>query len=96
LTEASTRNIDDALDEYVKNGMEGAFITGWITVASISSPEHDAGLRDGYITITSDGLQHHAQLGLLQVAQQDKQSVSMVASLGSLLSEMYDDGEEDD
>lgn len=96
MTEQSVRGIDDALDEYVKDGMDGAFVTGWIAVASVSSPEHDSGLRDGYITITSEGLPHHAQLGLLQVAQQDKQSISLVASLGSLMSEMYDDDEDED
>lgn len=90
---AEVRGIDDAVDEYIKEDMENAFVTGWIMVASISSPEHDSGMSDGYITITSDGLPHHAQLGLLAVAQQDKQSLAMVASMASLLS-MGD--EEDD
>lgn len=93
-----TRGIDKALDEYIKNGSEDAFVTGWIMVASISSPSHDIGSSDGYVTVTSDGLPHHAQLGLLQVAQQDKQSMSMVASMASLLSTGgdYDYDEDDD
>lgn len=84
--------IDKAVDEYIKqNGGEDSFVTGWIMVASISSPTHDSGLTDGYVTVTSDGLPHHVQLGLLQVAQQDKQSIAMVASMASLLSADEDD-----
>lgn len=86
--------IDKAVDEYIKgNGGEDSFVTGWIMVASISSPTHDSGLTDGYVTVTSDGLPHHVQLGLLQVAQQDKQSIAMVASMASLLGA---DDEDDD
>lgn len=89
---AEVKGIDNALDEYIKNnGGEDSFVTGWIMVASISSPTHDSGLTDGYVTVTSDGLPHHVQLGLLQVAQQDKQSIAMVASMASLLSDDEDD-----
>lgn len=90
----SVQGIDNAVDEYVKGGMDGAFPTGWIMVASVSSPQHDVGMSDGYITVTSDGLPHHVQLGLLQVAQQDKQSISMMSSMASLLS--GGDDEDDD
>lgn len=92
----NVKKIDDALDEYVKEGMEGAFITGWIVVASVSSPSHDIGNSDGYVTVTSDGLPHHAQIGLLQVAQNDKQSMSVLASLGGMLSDIYGDEEDDE
>lgn len=91
-----TRSIDNAVDDYVKDGMDGAFVTGWILVASISSPSHDIGSSDGYVTVTSEGLPHHAQIGLLQVAQNDKQSMSVIASLGSMVSEFYEEDEEDD
>lgn len=89
---AEVKGIDNALDEYIKNnGGEDSFVTGWIMVASISSPTHDSGLTDGYVTVTSDGLPHHVQLGLLQVAQQDKQSIALVASMASLLGSDEDD-----
>lgn len=88
------KGIDKAVDEYIKeNGGEDSFITGWIMVASMSSPTHDSGLTDGYVTVTSDGLPHHVQLGLLTVAMQDKQSIAMVASMASILS-AGDDEEE--
>lgn len=91
---AEVKGIDNALDEYIKNsGGEDSFITGWILVASMSSPTHDSGLTDGYVTVTSEGLPHHVQLGLLQVAQQDKQSLAMVASMASILGA---DDEDDD
>lgn len=88
------KGIDKAVDEYIKeSGGEDSFITGWIMVASMSSPTHDSGLTDGYVTVTSDGLPHHVQLGLLTVAMQDKQSIAMVASMASILS-AGDDEEE--
>lgn len=91
----STQNLEKAVDEYVKDGMDSAFVTGWILVASVSSPSHDIGDSDGYVTVCSDGLPHHAQIGLLQVAQNDKQSMSVIASLGSMMSNMYDDEEDE-
>ena len=92
----NVKGIEDAVDEYVKDGMEDAFITGWILIASVSSPQHDIGESDGYVTITSDGLPHHAQVGLLQVAQNDKQSMSLIASLGSMIGDVYGDEEGDE
>lgn len=87
-------NIEKALDGYIKEGGgEDSFVTGWILVASMSSPSHDSGLTDGYVTVTSEGLPHHVQLGLLTVAMQDKQSIAMVGSMASLLS--MEDDEED-
>lgn len=93
---SDTKVIDKALDEYIKSSSETAFVTGWIMVASLSSPEHDTGMADGYVTITSDGLPHHVQLGLLQVSQQDKQSMAMIAALSGVLGQASDDEEWDD
>lgn len=87
MENAGINNIEKALDGYIKeNGGEDSFVTGWILVASMSSPSHDIGLSDGYVTLTSEGLPHHVQLGLLNVAMQDKQSIAMVASMASMLS----------
>lgn len=91
----NVKNIEEALDGYVKEGMDGAFVTGWILVASVSSPSHDIGESDGYVTVTSEGLPHHAQVGLLQVAQNDKQSMSVLASLGGMLNDIYGEEEEE-
>jgi hypothetical protein len=90
-----TRNIDKALDEYIKDGADGAFVTGWVMVASISSPSHDIGSSDGYVTITSDGLPHHAQLGLLKMSLDDKQAMALIASLSSMMGSIGDDEDED-
>lgn len=93
MDNVGVNNIEKALDGYIKeSGGEGSFVTGWMLIASMSSPQHDIGLSDGYVTITSDGLPHHVQLGLLNVAMQDKQSIAMVASMASLLSS----GDEED
>ena len=80
-----TRNIDKALDEYVKEGSDGGFATGWVLVASLSSPGHEIGSSDGYITVTSDGLAHHVQLGLLKMALDDKAAQAILSSMAQVL-----------
>ena len=75
MDEFGVRNIEKAIDEYIKAGGEGGeFVAGWILVGAVSSSSLDNMGHNGYVTITSEGLPHHAQLGLLQVAQQDKQA----------------------
>lgn len=89
---SEVKALDNAVDEYIKsNGGEDLFVTGWIMVASMSSPSHDSGMTDGYVTVTSDGLPHHVQIGLLTVALQDKQSMAMVSSMASMLSSDEED-----
>lgn len=64
------KKLENAVDEYIKGKSEedGTFVTGWVLVASLSSPDHDSTHTDGYVTISSEGLPHHAQVGLLNVA----------------------------
>lgn len=83
---SAVRGIDEAIDGYIKEGAEGSFVTGWMTIVSISSPSHDIGSSDGYVTISSDGMPHHAQLGLLKVAMDDKQAQALVSTISSILS----------
>lgn len=89
-----TKSIDKAVDEYVKDGSEGGFTTGWILVASISSPAHDIGTTDGYVTVSSDGLPHHAQLGLLKMAMDDKAAQAILASMASIMGQYGDEDDE--
>lgn len=90
------RAIDDAVNEYVKaTTVDGAFVTGFFIVASVSSPQHDVGNSDGYVTIPSDGLPYHSQIGLLQVALLDKNNMSFMGSLNSTLNFIEDDDYED-
>ena len=88
-----TRNIDKSIDEYIKTGNDGAFVTGWVMVASVSSPAHDIGSSDGYVTITSEGLPHHVQLGLLKMAMDDKQAMALIASIRSMVDFNEDEDE---
>jgi hypothetical protein len=85
------RELEKAIDAYIDASNDiGAFVTGWMVVASLSSPGHDSAQSDGYVTMMSQGLPHHAQLGLLTVALDDKKNMTMMASLRSM---MYDDDE---
>ena len=86
------RALENAVDAHIKNTNEdGTFATGWVIVSSISSPSHDMGASDGYITYTSDGLPHHAQIGLLTLALDDKKNLGILAMIGNAMSVEFDD-----
>lgn len=91
------RALDNAIDAHVKNTNEdGVFVTGWAIVASLSSPSHDIGASDGYITYTSDGLPHHAQVGLLTIALDDKKNIGILSMIGSAMSIEFEDDEDEE
>ena len=96
--EPDVKHIEQAIDNYVKAGGDGReFVTGWILVGAVASSSLDNIGHNGYITITSDGLPHHAQLGLLAVAQQDKQANANLGAFYALSESLGDeDWEEDD
>ena len=88
------KGIEKSIDDYVKAGGDGGeFVTGWILVGAVSSSSLDDIGHNGYITVTSEGLPHHAQLGLLQVAQQDKQAGATITGLYQFGEAILDDDE---
>jgi hypothetical protein len=90
------KNLDNAIDDYVaSNNDVGAFVTGWYLVASLSSPVSDTGDSDGYVTLCSMGLPHHAQIGLLTVALDDKRNMSIVSTINSMI-DLDDDEDEEE
>lgn len=94
--EQEHKALDKALDDYINASNDvGAFVTGWFLVASLSSPGHDTGQADGYVSITSDGLPHHAQVGLLSVALDDKKNLTLMGTIRSMMYEDDDDEQED-
>ena len=58
-------------------------VTGWIVIASVSDVESPD--RDGYIMQASESLPHHTQLGLLNMALEDKKNMSMIATIRALM-----------
>lgn len=91
------KNLDSAVDSYIKakGAEDGTFVTGWVLIASISSPEHDSSQSDGYVLSSSDGLPHHAQIGLLNVALDDKRSMAMFNAM-SAIAVNFDEDDYDD
>lgn len=95
MSDGTISSVDDAISEYAKaNGDDGIFVTGWIVIASVSSPDHDSSSTDGYFTIASDGLPHHTQIGLLNVSLDDKRALSMFGAMSAIAINMND--EDDD
>lgn len=89
--------LDKAIDDHIKQTNEdGVFVTGWALVASLSSPSHDATATDGYVTYTSEGLPHHAQIGLFQMAVDDRRNVGLLGTIAMAMGQALDDDEEDE
>lgn len=93
---SSLKKLEDAVDDYIKGKSEedGTFVTGWVLVASLSSPDHDSTHTDGYVTVSSEGLPHHAQVGLLKVSLDDKQAMSIFNTM-SAIAVSFDEDDED-
>jgi len=78
--------IEKSIDDYLKAGGDGAsFATGWVLVVSMSSPAYSQDDGDGYVTIASDGLPHHVQVGLMSVAIEDKRNIGLISTVRSYL-----------
>jgi hypothetical protein len=78
--------IDDAINNHVKTHKEGGnIVTGWIVIASVSESDHPE--RDGYVVQSSEGMPHHAHVGLLSMALDDKRNHGIIATLGSWMSD---------
>jgi len=76
--------IDDAINNHVKtNRTKSSIVTGWIIIASISDVENAE--RDGYILQASPSLPHHTQVGLLNLALDDKRNIGMLSTLRSMM-----------
>ena len=76
--------IDDAINTHVKtNRSKSSIVTGWIVIASISDVENAE--RDGYILQSSPSLPHHTQVGLLNLALDDKRNIGMLSTLRSMM-----------
>jgi len=90
--------LDRAIDKHTKEsakGEDGVFVTGWVLITSVSSPDYDGTQSDGYVTYTSDGLQHHATMGLLNVALQERNAVSMLSTINTFMSQAMQDEDDD-
>jgi len=96
--EETYKALDKAIDTHIKQtGEDGTFVTGWVLSVSISSPGFDNEGRDGYATYVSDGLPHHVQVGLLEVAKSERDTVALIGTMASYLSSMgYEANEENE
>lgn len=79
------KGIEKSIDEYLKSSGDGSFATGWVLVVSMSSPSYSQDDGDGYLTIASDGLPHHVQVGLMTVALEDKRNIGFISTVQSYL-----------
>ncbi len=77
-------SIDDAINTHVKtNRTKSSIVTGWIVIASVSDVENAD--RDGYIMQASQSLPHHTQIGLLNMALDDKRNIGIISTLKAFM-----------
>lgn len=93
----SKKNIETAINDYVRAESGGnAFPTGWIMVVSLARSDGASAISDDYLTISSEDLPVHNQLGLLDIAQIDIRNLSMLGRLASAMGVIFSSEEEDD
>lgn len=90
--------LDCAIDEHVKYAAaeEGTFITGWVLIASVSSPSHDASASDGYISFSSEGMPHHAGYGLISLALEEKKNLGFMQAMVGVMQQLNADEEDEE
>ncbi len=82
----SKKNIEKSINDYVRMESGGkSFPTGWVLVASLAPPNGNTGSVDSYLTLSSEGLPVHTQLGLLELAQTDVKNMSLLGLLDVFL-----------
>lgn len=92
----SKKELESAINNYVKSQTKNeTFPTGWVVVASLAPMEGSNG-ADSYLTMTSDGLPLHSQIGLMQVAQNDTRNAMMISLVSGIVGAVLDDDGEDD
>ena len=68
--------LDDAIGDFVQESDPGATATGWVLSISVKHPTMPRG--DSYISLNSEGLPYHSQIGLLHAALEEKNNQILV------------------
>jgi len=78
------KELDQAITNHVQvHKGSGRVITGWMVLASVADSENLE--RDNYVMQSSPALAHHSQVGMLQVALDDKRNIGLIATLGAMM-----------
>ena len=72
-------DLHDAIGEFVGSHDPGAIVTGWVLSISVKHPTIHSG--DGYISLNSEGLPYHSQIGLLHAALEEKNTSILLGAL---------------
>lgn len=76
--------LDEAIATHIRENRNGnQILTGWMVIASVSDTNTID--KDGYIMQSSPGMSHQAQLGLLNMALDDKKNISLIATIRALM-----------
>lgn len=89
--------VDEAIVAHMKQiGGGDTIVTGWVVVAALTSPSHDNTGTDGYMSFTSDAMQHHGHIGLLTIALEERRNIGFISQLQDAITYLdEEDGEED-
>lgn len=80
MSKESYYNLESAINAHLQEESgEAVFSTGWVLVTGISTAENSR-----YVTITSESLQYHALIGLLELGKNDAEVLSMISLFNQL------------
>lgn len=89
--------VDEAIVAHLKEiGGSSVIVTGWVVVASLTSASHDEEGSDGYMSFTSDAMQHHGQIGLLTIALEERRNIGFISQLRDAAQGFEEDDEDDE
>jgi hypothetical protein len=82
----SRKNLDESINDYIRKSNKNApLVTGWVVVASLAPPSGNTGTVDSYVTISSDGLPVHSQVGLLEVSLADVKNLGLISLISRFM-----------
>lgn len=73
MSKQTHTHLEEAINAHLQDESgEAVFSTGWVLVTGLSTAENSR-----YVTITSESLQYHSLIGLLELGKNDAEVISM-------------------
>ena len=87
MSKQTYKVLEDAINAHLQEESgEPVFSTGWVLVTGLSTAENSR-----YVTITSESLQYHSLIGLLELGKNDAEVLSMLSLFQQLSAEGDDE-----
>ncbi len=83
MSDETYTELELAINKHIQDqSNEAVFSTGWVLVSAVSDMQNSR-----YVTVTSEGIQYHALIGLLSLAKRDAEAFADAAIIQQLMQE---------